>query len=72
MVFKEIKVNTRRELLTLFEKLDNNDFAWASGRNLVANINIVDDMPAFIHLHKGNRVTWGTSSLPRNLWGLML
>lgn len=72
MVFKEIKVNTRRELLTLFEKLDKNGFTWATGRNLIANINIVDNMPAYIHLHKGNRVSWGAASIPSDLWGLMI
>ena len=71
MVFKEIKINTKRELLTLFEKLDKNGFTWATGRNLIANINIVDNMPAYIHLHKDNRVTWGTTSVPSNLWRLM-
>ena len=68
MILKEIKIRTRKELVVLFEKLERNDFKWSSGKPLIAYNYIVDEFPAYIHMHENNNITWGTESIPESSW----
>ena len=69
MIIDEIKVNTKKELNILFNKLSQEGFSWAGEEHLLGG-GLIVAYPAYIHLYDNKKVTWGSRTIEKDLWSI--